>query len=109
MEATEAAAFQFRGASMTVRSLPSGPAITRRASAQSATERQMGPILSMVQLRAIAPLRLTRPKVGRTPATPQRVLGETMDPSVSVPIEKPTSPAAVAEAEPADDPLEVCS
>ena len=28
-----------------------------------------------------------------------------MDPHVSVPMEKPTSPAAVAEAEPAEDPL----
>ena len=54
----------------------------------------------------MAPLRLTRPKVGRTPATPQRVLGATMEPRVSVPMENPTSPAAVAEAEPADDPLD---
>jgi hypothetical protein len=55
----------------------------------------------------MAPERLTRPKVGRSPATPQRVLGETMDPSVSVPMENPTSPAAVADAEPAEEPLEV--
>jgi hypothetical protein len=32
--------------------------------------------------------------------------GEMMDPRVSVPIEKPTSPAAVAEPGPADDPLD---
>ena len=32
-----------------------------------------------------------------------------MEPSVSVPSEKPTSPAAVADAEPAEEPLEVRS
>jgi hypothetical protein len=62
--------------------------------------------LSIDQLKAIAPVRGTRPKVGRSPVTPQRVLGEEIDPSVSEPIAKPTAPAAVAEAEPADDPLE---
>src|SRR5690242_16992767 len=50
-----------------------------------------------------------RPYVGRSPAVPHCVLGETIDPSVSVPSENPTSPAAVADAEPADDPLEPCS
>src|ERR1700693_5449981 len=66
----------------------------------------MGPILSMLQQSAIAPLRLTRPNVGRSPLVPQRVHGETMLPSVSVPIAKPTKPAAVAEAEPAEEPLD---
>jgi len=60
----------------------------------------------MVQVSAMAPWRLTRPKVGRTPATPQRVLGATMEPSVSVPMEKSHQSGGVAEAEPADDPLE---
>src|SRR5213593_4836224 len=66
----------------------------------------MGPILSIVQLKPIAPYRLTRPYVGRKPVTPQRDDGETIEPSVSVPIENPTRPAAVADAGPADDPLE---
>ena len=35
------------------------------------------------------------------------MLGDTIDPSVSVPIANPTTPAAVAEADPAEDPLEV--
>ena len=52
------------------------------------------------------PCRLTRPKVGRRPDAPQARQGETMLPSVSLPMAKPTSPAATAEAEPADDPLE---
>src|SRR5687768_5672921 len=62
----------------------------------------------MVQLKPIAPYRLTRPYVGRNPTTPQRDDGETMEPSVSVPIENPTSPAAVADPGPADEPLEPC-
>ena len=57
----------------------------------------------------MAPWRLTAPKVGRRPVTPQRVDGETMEPQVSVPMAKPTSPAAVAAAGPADEPLEPCS
>src|SRR5215217_4095720 len=70
----------------------------------------MGPILSMVQLKPIAPYRLTLPYVGRSPVTPQRDEGETIEPSVSVPIEKPTRPADVAAAGPADEPLEpVCA
>src|SRR5688572_11182339 len=62
----------------------------------------------MVQLNPIAPYRLTRPYVGRRPTTPHRDEGETIEPSVSVPIEKPTSPAAVAEPDPADEPLDPC-
>src|SRR5438132_9172670 len=47
-----------------------------------------------------------RPYVGRRPTVPQAVLGETMEPRVSVPSAKPTRPAAVDAAEPAEDPLE---
>ena len=96
-----------KGAAIAVRSLPSGPFRIRSTSAQSAIERHRGPILSMVHESAMAPVFGTRPNVGRTPATPQRVLGETIEPRVSVPMENPTSPAAVAEAEPAEDPLEL--
>src|SRR5947207_799522 len=76
--------------------------------AQSSTARQMGPSLSMVQERDMAPVRGTSPKVGRNPVVPQRVEGEEMDPRVSEPMAKATQPDAVAEAEPADDPLEPC-
>src|SRR5215831_19744755 len=76
--------------------------------AQSSTARQMGPSLSIVQERAMAPVRGTRPKVGRRPVVPQRVEGEEMEPRVSEPMAKATQPAAVAEADPADDPLEPC-
>src|SRR2546428_11917802 len=52
----------------------------------------------------MAPVRGTRPYVGRRPVTPQRIEGLTMLPPVSLPIENPTSPAAVAAPGPALDP-----
>jgi len=48
-------------------------------SAQSSTARQIGPILSIVQLNAIAPVRGTKPNVGRNPVQPHRVEGEEID------------------------------
>src|SRR3954468_12535293 len=77
--------------------------------AQSSTERQSGPSLSIDQESAIAPVRGMRPNVGRNPVAPQRVLGNEIEPSVSDPMANATQPAAVADAEPADDPLEPCS
>jgi hypothetical protein len=65
--------------------------------------------LSIDQDSAIAPVFGTRPKVGRSPVVPQRVDGDEIDPWVSLPIAKPTSPAAVADAGPADEPLDPCS
>src|ERR1700738_1125221 len=56
----------------------------------------------------MAPVRGTSPNVGPNPVSPQRVLGEEIDPSVSVPIAKPTHPAAVELALPAEDPLDPC-
>src|ERR1700676_5485876 len=66
----------------------------------------MGPGLSMLQERAIAPVRGTRPNDGLSPVQPQRVDGDEMEPSVSEPMLKATQPAAVAEAGPADEPLD---
>src|SRR5215510_3988805 len=68
----------------------------------------MGPSLSIVQERAIAPVRGTTPNVGRSPVAPQRVDGDEIEPSVSEPMAKATHPAEVAEAGPAEDPLEPC-
>src|SRR5580765_7501 len=62
----------------------------------------------MLQERAMAPVRGTRPKDGRKPVQPQRVDGDEIDPSVSDPMLKATHPAAVAEAGPAEEPLEPC-
>src|SRR5215471_20462451 len=102
-------AFQLKAAGFTERSLPSGPEIASSTSAVSSTFRQMGPSLSMLQESAIAPVRGTNPNVGRNPVQPQRVLGEEIEPRVSDPIANATHPAATADAEPADDPLEPCA
>src|ERR1700719_4307640 len=63
----------------------------------------------MLHDKAIAPVRGTRPKLGRKPVQPQRVEGEEIDPSVSDPMLNATHPAAVADAGPADDPLDPCA
>src|SRR5437762_1832437 len=74
--------------------------------AQSSTDRQIGPSLSMLQASVMQPWRLTRPKVGRRPVVPHSRQGETMLPKVSDPMPKPNRPAAVPEALPAEEPLE---
>src|ERR1044071_9965503 len=92
--------------------MPSGPWIASNTSAQSSALRQIGPSLSVVHESAIAPVRGTRPNVGRNPATPHVRDGDVIDPFVSEPMLNPTQPAAVADAGPADEPLEpgfVCS
>src|SRR6056300_727343 len=66
----------------------------------------IGPILSIDQTKAIAPSLLTLPKVGRNPVIPLTVEGEMIEPKVSVPNAKGTNPAATAEPEPAEDPLD---
>src|SRR5712671_5578410 len=86
------------------RSLKSWPAIAEKMCAQSSAERASGPILSIEYASAIAPFRLTRPNVGRSPLTPQNAAGHTIEPQVSVPMAKPASPAATMAPEPEDDP-----
>ena len=95
-----------KGWSTAAKSRPSAPWIASKTSAQSSIDRAIGPSLSIDQASVMQPCRLTRPNVGRRPVAPQARQGETMLPRVSLPIAKPTSPAAAAEAEPADDPLE---
>jgi hypothetical protein len=70
----------------------------------SSTDRVIGPSLSSDQQSAMAPVRGTRPNVGRRPVTPHRIAGATMEPPVSLPTEKATKPAAVAAPGPALDP-----
>src|SRR6266436_2913038 len=86
------------------RSPASGPEIARKTRIASSTERVIGPSLSSDQQSVIAPVRGTRPNVGRSPVTPQRIAGLTMLPAVSLPMEKPTRPAAVAAPGPALEP-----
>src|SRR5215472_7729099 len=73
-------------------------------SSESSTPRVIGPSLSSDQHSVMAPVRGTRPYVGRSPVIPQRIEGLMMLPPVSLPIEKPTRPAAVAAPGPALDP-----
>src|SRR5689334_14787408 len=89
---------------MLARSPASGPLIACSTSIPSSTLRVIGPSLSSDQHSVIAPVRGTRPYVGRRPVTPHRMLGLTMLPPVSLPIEKATRPAAVAAPGPALDP-----
>src|SRR3989449_4940561 len=73
-------------------------------SAQSSAEWHMGPSLSMVQASAIAPWRLTKPYVGRSPVMPQYADGVRIDPDVSEPMANGVSPAATAMPDPLEDP-----
>src|SRR3954466_3143457 len=93
-------------ASTAVGSAASTPRMALNTSAQSSADRASGPILSRAQQRDIAPARLTLPKLGRKPVVPQTSHGDTLEPSVSLPIAKGTSPAATVQAEPAEEPLE---
>src|SRR3954469_16772411 len=82
----------------------SAPLIACSTNIASSTERVIGPSLSSDQQSVIAPVRGTRPNVGRSPVTPQRIAGDTMLPPVSLPTENATSAAAVAAPGPALDP-----
>src|SRR5437588_7826345 len=77
-----------------------------KTSAQSSTLRQIGPSLSMLHDNAMAPVRGTNPNVGRKPVQPHRADGDEIEPRVSEPMLNATQPAAVAQAGPADDPLD---
>src|SRR6266699_2324856 len=82
---------------LVVRSAASASAIASRTAAQSSA------------VRAIAPLRETRPYVGRRPVTPQYADGVPIEPDVSEPIAKGTRPAPTAEPDPLEDPPDQCS
>ena len=69
----------------------------------------MGPILSSEGHKGIHPVLGIRPNVGRSPTVPHLSDGDVIEPSVSVPIENAHSPAAVALADPALEPLEPSS
>src|SRR2546429_9974078 len=72
--------------------------------AASATLRAMGPAVSWLWAIGMTPDRLTRPSVGLIPTMPQHVDGETIEPSVSVPIATAQRLAATATPEPELDP-----
>ena len=80
--------------------------ISSKTIAQSLALLAIGPTLSILQDKVIKPSVLIFPKVGLNPLTPHLVEGDIIEPKVSVPIAKLISPAATAEADPAEDPLE---
>src|SRR5881628_1181174 len=106
--AAERAAIGLKRLPLVVRSARSAPAIASRTAAQSSAVRAIGPSLSSVHESAIAPLRETRPYVGRSPVTPQYADGVPIEPDVSEPIAKGTRPAPTAEPDPLDDPPDQC-
>src|SRR5688572_3510609 len=71
---------------------------------QSSAVSASGPSLSSVPASGIAPCRLTRPYVGRSPLTPQYVAGPRIEPQVSEPIANGRIPAPTAEPEPLEEP-----
>ena len=64
----------------------------------------IGPAVSCAAEIGTIPDRLTSPSVGLMPTTPQAAAGETIEPSVSVPIASGASPAATAIADPELEP-----
>src|ERR1041385_5266134 len=72
--------------------------------AASATVRAMGPAVSWLWAMGMTPARLTRPSVGLMPTIEQQVEGDTMEPSVSVPMAAAHRLAATATPEPELDP-----
>ena len=64
----------------------SGPAIASRRSAQSASERAIGPAWSRLQASGTIPAIETRPRVGLNADVPQHAEGMRSDPAVSVPV-----------------------
>jgi hypothetical protein len=82
----------------------SGPAMQWSRRAASATLRAIGPTWSSDAASGKTPSRDTRPHVGFRPTTPHQAAGSRIDAAVSVPSVALASPAAVAIAEPLDEP-----
>ena len=82
----------------------SAAASTDSSAAASATDVPIGPAVSCARDSGTMPDRLTSPRVGLMPTTPQALDGETIDPSVSVPMASGANPADRPAAEPELDP-----
>src|SRR6185437_1742061 len=78
--------------------------MTDSTSPQQSADRAMGPSLSMDHAIAIAPCVLTRPNVGRIPEMPHQVVGQMMEPRVSLPMAQGTIPAETTAPEPLEEP-----
>src|SRR3954447_10751828 len=75
-----------------------------RRAAASATVRVIGPAVSWLWAIGTIPLRLTRPSVGLMPTSPLLFDGDTIEPSVSVPMAAAARLAAIAAPEPELEP-----
>src|SRR5262245_6566703 len=82
----------------------SGPEMTASARAAVATSRARTPTVSRAGLSGWTPFRLTRPRPGFRPTTPQVAAGIRTEPPVSLPSAASQRPAATATAEPEDEP-----
>ena len=82
--------------------------MTSSRRAVSETVRAMGPGESWLELIGTMPSRGIVPTVGLIPTHPLRDAGQTIDPSVSLPTARATSPAAIAAPVPEDDPPAEC-
>ena len=81
-----------------------GSRIAANNAAASATERAMGPAVSCRGVMGTMPLPLTAPTVGLRPTMPFTEAGESIEPSVSVPMAAAQKLAAAPTAEPALEP-----
>ena len=102
-------AYRGTGSRADIRSFASNPATASSSSAQSATDRAIGPAVSWFQLLAIIPCVLTRPSVGRMPTAPLHDAGRRIEPPVSSASDPAQRPAATAMPEPVLDPPASCS
>src|SRR5687768_552964 len=93
-----------RPRSMTGGSLGSGNVSALSMTAVSATVRVIGPAVSCDAAIGMIPLREINPTVGFKPTIPHIDAGQTIDPSVSVPIPIAEKFAATAAPVPEDDP-----
>ena len=82
----------------------SAPTSTPSITAASATLRVIGPAVSWLAAIGMMPLRDTSPSVGFRPTSPPFADGQTIEPLVSVPIDTAVRLAAVATADPEDEP-----
>src|SRR6266540_3359031 len=82
----------------------SAPWMTVRTTAVSVTLRVIGPAVSWAAEIGTMPVRLTRPSVGFSPTRPLAPDGQTIEPSVSVPIATVARSAATAAPDPELDP-----
>ena len=85
-------------------SAPSGPEITASIRAAVATSLARAPTVSREGASGWTPVRLTRPRPGFRPTTPQVDAGMRTDPPVSLPSAASQNPAATAAADPDDEP-----